>query len=91
MKRLTKPTLAVLLALILFGCSRNNSESFPAGDQTSELRPFRVLPIDPEQCPLKSQEGMTMKGYQQAGVYMPYSVLRSKTIASSGSLYVAII
>src|SRR5689334_15193589 len=49
MKRLTKPTLAVSLALVLFGCSKNNSESLPANDQTPELHKYGVLPMQPEQ------------------------------------------
>src|SRR5215510_6036421 len=49
MKRLTKPTLVILLAIILFGCSKNNSESLPATDQTPELHAYGVLPMQPEQ------------------------------------------
>ena len=49
MKRLTKPTLAVSLSLILFGCSKNNSESSPSTDQTPELHTYGVLPMQPEQ------------------------------------------
>ncbi len=49
MKRLTKPTLAVLLSLVLFGCSKNNSESLPATDQPPELHKYGVLPMQPEQ------------------------------------------
>ena len=49
MKRLTKPTLAVSLALILVGCSKNNSESSPSTDQTPELHTYGVLPMQPEQ------------------------------------------
>ena len=49
MKRLTKPTLAVLLALILLGCSKNNSENSPATDQTPGLHTYGVLPMQPEQ------------------------------------------
>jgi len=48
MKRLTKPTLAISLAVILFGCSKNNSESSPTTDQT-ELHSYGVLPMQPEQ------------------------------------------
>ncbi len=40
MKRLTKPTLAISLALILFGCSKNNSENSLATDQTPELHTY---------------------------------------------------
>ncbi|HEV8503900.1 MAG TPA: C1 family peptidase [Chitinophagaceae bacterium] len=49
MKRLTKPTLAVSLALVLFGCSKNNSENLPAGVQTPEPHAYGVLPMQPEQ------------------------------------------
>lgn len=49
MKRLTKPTLAVLLSLVLFGCSKNNSESLLATDQPPELHKYGVLPMQPEQ------------------------------------------
>jgi hypothetical protein len=49
MKRLTKPTLAISLALVLFGCSKNNSEIPPATDQTPELHSYGVLPMQPEQ------------------------------------------
>jgi len=49
MKRLTKPTLAISLALILFGCSKNNSENSPAADQTPQLHTYGVLPMQPEQ------------------------------------------
>ena len=49
MKRLTKPTLAISLALILFGCSKNNSENSPATGQTPEFRAYGVLPVQPEQ------------------------------------------
>jgi hypothetical protein len=49
MKRPTKPTLAILLALVLFGCSKNNSENSPATDQTPELHTYGVLPMQPEQ------------------------------------------
>jgi hypothetical protein len=49
MKRLTKPTLAISLALVLFGCSKNNSEIPPATDQTPELHGYGVLPMQPEQ------------------------------------------
>src|SRR5215831_8919591 len=48
MKRLTKPTLALSLVLILFGCSKNNSEGLP-NDQTPELHTYGVLPMQPEQ------------------------------------------
>jgi len=49
MKRLTKPTLAVSLALILIGCSKNNSEKLPADSQAPELHAYGVLPMQPEQ------------------------------------------
>ena len=49
MKRLTKPTLAISLALILLGCSKNNSESFPANGQTPEPHAYGGLPMQPEQ------------------------------------------
>jgi hypothetical protein len=49
MKHLTKPTLAISLALILFGCSKNNSENSPATGQTPELHTYGVLPMQPEQ------------------------------------------
>ena len=49
MKRVTKPTLAISLALILLGCSKNNSENSPAADQTPELHAYGVLPMQPEQ------------------------------------------
>jgi hypothetical protein len=52
MNRLTKPTLAISLALILLGCSKNNSESFPANGQTPEPRADGVLPVQPQQWSL---------------------------------------
>ena len=48
MKRLTKPTLTISLAIILFGCSKNNSEKSPITDQT-EIHSYGVLPMQPEQ------------------------------------------
>jgi len=52
MKRLTKPTLAISLTLILLGCSKNNSESVPANGQTPEPHAYGVLPMQPEQWSL---------------------------------------
>jgi hypothetical protein len=52
MNRLTKPTLAISLVLILLGCSKNNSESFPANGQTPEPHAYGVLPMQPEQWSL---------------------------------------
>ena len=48
MKRLTKPTLTISLAIILFGCSKNNSEKSPITDQTA-IHSYGVLPMQPEQ------------------------------------------
>ena len=172
MKRLTKPTLAISLALILLGCSKNNSENSPA-TYPAELHTCGVLAMQPEQwsyvpefsteiilenarttglpvktlpsgyllasptirnqgqicscaafCGAETNEilnyyktntttysGLTVStvltkassgvfivqnswgsGWGYKGYfYMPYSVLRSKTIVFSGSVYVAII
>ena len=91
MKRLTKPTLAVSLSLILFGCSKNNSESLPATDQT-ELHTYGVLPMQLEQwsfVPEFSSE-IVLQNARTSGLPVktlpPSYLLASPTIRNQGQI-----
>jgi len=91
MKRLTKPTLAICLALILLGCSKNNSEKSPVTDQT-EIHSYGVLPMQPEQwsyVPVFSKE-IILENARTSGLpvkTLPSSyLLASPTIRNQGQI-----
>jgi len=91
MKRLTKPTLAISLAMILLGCSKNNSEKSPVTDQT-EIHSYGVLPMQPEQwsyVPVFSTE-IILENARTSGLpvkTLPSSyLLASPTIRNQGRI-----